>query len=81
MKNRLSLRRLFSVMVLALAFLRPAVEYIAANEIIRNLRIEPSLSLPSPFRAETILISLLFLILAQVWSYGLELRRDQALTI
>jgi hypothetical protein len=24
---------------------------------------------------------LLFLILAQVWSYGIELKRDQALTI
>jgi hypothetical protein len=76
--------------ILLLAFLRPAVEYIAANEIIRNLRIEPALpalvpqaqvSLPSPFKVESILTSLLFLILAQVWSYGIELKRDQALTI
>ena len=42
---------------------------------------QPALSLPSPFRAEIILTSLLILILAQVWSYGLELERDQALTI
>ena len=66
---------------LLLAFLRPTIEYIAANEIIRNLRIQPALSLPSPFKVESILISLLFLILAQVWSYGIELKRDQALTI
>ena len=66
---------------LLLSFLRPTIEYIAANEIIRNLRIEPALSLPSPFKVESILISLLFLILAQVWSYGIELKHDQALTI
>ena len=43
--------------------------------------IEPALSLPKPFKVEVILASLLILILAQVWSYGLELEREQALTI
>lgn len=79
-KNGPRIRRV-GYMVLLLAFLRPTIEYIAANESIRNLRIEPALSLPSPFKLESILISLLFLILAQVWSYGIELKRDQALTI
>jgi len=78
--NSQRIRRIGYV-VLILAFLRPMVEYIATNEIIRHLRIDPALSLPSPFKAETILFSLLFLTLAQVWSYGIELKRDQELTI
>lgn len=73
--------RKIGYMVLLLAFLRPAIEYIATDEIIRSLRIDSPLSLPSPFKVETVLISLLFLTLAQVWSYGIELKRDQSLTI
>ena len=68
-------------MVLLLGFLRPIVEYIATREILRELEIKPSLSLPAPFNAEFILFSLLILLLAQVWSYGLELKRDLELTI
>ena len=79
-ENAPRIRRIGYV-VLLLAFLRPTVEYIAANEIIRNLRIDPALGLPSPFKAESILISLLFLTLAHVWSYGIELKRDQELTV
>ena len=79
-ENAPRIRRIGYV-VLLLAFLRPTIEYIAANEITRNIRIDPALSPPSPFKAESILISLLFLTLAQVWSYGIELKRDQALTI
>lgn len=79
-ENSQRIRRIGN-MVLLIAFLRPTIEYIATSEIIKNLRIEPVLSLPSPFKIESILISLLFLILAQVWSYGIELKRDQALTI
>jgi len=67
--------------VLVLAFLIPFIEYITAREILRGLRIEPTLSLPSLFDAGNILVSLLILVLAQVWSYGLELKRDQELTI
>ena len=79
-ENSLRIRRI-GYATLLLAFLRPTIEYIATHEILRNLRIEPALSLPSPFRVETILISLLVLILAQVWSYGVELKLDQALTV
>jgi len=68
--------------VLLVGLLRPTVEYLAANEIFNQLPlIEPALSLPSPFKVEVILTSLLIVILAQVWSYGLQLERDQALTI
>ena len=75
------IRRL-GYMVLLVGFLRPTVEFIAANEILNQLTIiEPALSLPSSFNAEVILASLLILIMAQIWSYGLELERDQALTI
>ncbi len=68
--------------VLIVGFLRPTVEYFATWTILNQLTIvEPPLSLPSPFQSEVILASLLILILAQVWSYGLKIERDSALTI
>jgi hypothetical protein len=74
--------RRIGYLVLLVGLLRPTVEYIAANEILNQLPIaEPMLNPPSPFKAEIILASLLILILAQVWSYGLEIERDRALTI
>ena len=68
-------------MVLLLGFARPAIEHIAAKQILRELVVEPSLSVPTLFNVEFILVSLLILLLGQVWSYGLELQRDQELTI
>ena len=80
-ENITCIRRM-GYLVLLIAFLRPTIEYIAANEILNQLMIAaPPLSPPSTFTAETILASLLILILAQIWSYGLELERDRALTI
>lgn len=79
-ENNVRIRRLGHI-VLLLAFLIPIIEYIAANEILRGLRIESTLGPPSLFNAGYILTSLLILVLAQVWSYGLELKRDQELTI
>ena len=73
--------RQIGYMVLLLGFLRPAVEYIAANQVIKGLQTSPPLTLPAPFNAEFILFSLLILLLAQVWSYGFELQRDQELTV
>jgi hypothetical protein len=68
--------------VLIVAFVKAAAEYFAASEILNQLTItRPALSLPSPFDAEVILASLLILVLAQVWSYGLDLEREKALTI
>jgi len=68
--------------VLAVGFLRPTVEYLAAKFILDRLVLtQPPLSLPSLFKSEVILVSLLILILAQVWSYGLELERERALMI
>jgi hypothetical protein len=80
-ENVSRIRRLgFLVLIVALA--KAFVEYVAANEILRQLTIEsPPLGLPSNFDAGVILASLLILVLAQVWSYGLELERDRALTI
>jgi len=79
-ENSMRIRRI-GYMMLLIGFARPTIEYIAANEILRGLQIEPPLSLPAPFNAEFILFSLLILLLAQVWSYGLELKRDQELTV
>jgi hypothetical protein len=80
-ENEVLIRRI-GYAVLIVALVRAAAEYLAAYEILKQLTItRPALSLPSPFEAEVILASLLILVLAQVWSYGLELERDRALTI
>jgi hypothetical protein len=74
--------RKIGYLVLAMGFLRPFTEYVAANEILNRLPVaHPIVSPPSPFKVEMILVSLLILVLAQVWSYGWELERDRALTI
>jgi hypothetical protein len=81
-EENVMLMRRTGYMVLIVAFVKAAAEYFAAYEILRQLTIvKPPLSLPSPFQSEVILASLLILVLAQVWSYGLELERERALTI
>lgn len=80
-ENAVLIRRM-GYMVLLVGFLRPTVEYLSARVILNQLTIvQPVLSLPSLFNVEVILASLLILVLAQVWSYGLELERDQMLTV
>ena len=80
--QNVTLIRRIGYLVLVLALLQAAVEYFAAYEFFRQLNIiSPPLSLPSPFEPGVILASLLILALAQVWSYGLELERERALTI
>lgn len=80
-ENVLLIRRIgYSVLIVGLV--QASAEFFAAWAILRQLTIvEPALSLPSPFEAEIILASLLILVLAQVWSYGLELERERTLTI
>lgn len=80
-KNSQRLRRL-GYAVLAVGILRPTVDYIAAMEILNRLpEVVPSLSPGPTFDAEVLLATLLILLLAHIWSYGLQLERDQALTI
>ena len=58
------------------------VEYLAASEILRRLpNVEPALNPGPTFDSGVILISLLILLLAHVWSYGLDIERERALTI
>jgi hypothetical protein len=79
--NAIRIRRI-GYLILILGFVIPTTDYIAANEILHRLRgTLPELTVPSPFKAEIILVSLLVLLLAQVWSYGVEIERDRALTI
>ena len=80
LENVVRIRRI-GYLVLVVAFVRSLVEYIAAYEVLNRLDIvKPPLSLPSASAAEVILASLLILVLAQVWSYGLELEHDSELT-
>jgi hypothetical protein len=68
--------------VLVIGFLGPFVEYIAATEILNRLPTTVPVVNPGPtFDAWIILAAVLILLLAHIWSYGLELERDQALTI
>jgi len=79
--NGRNIRRLgFSI--LAVGILGPLAEFIAANEIIKRLSIIDPILQPGPtFDAWTILITLFILLLAHIWSYGLELEHDRSLTI
>jgi len=80
-ENTIRIRKI-GYLILILGFVIPTVDYIAANEILHRLPgTLPELSLPSPFKAEILLVSLLVLLLAQVWSYGLEIEHDRTLTI
>ncbi|NIS80200.1 MAG: hypothetical protein GTO14_08315 [Anaerolineales bacterium] len=80
-ENGPRLRRLGYV-VLLVGFLNPLVQYIAASEVLNRLPVAlPALNPGPTLNAEIILVSLLILILAHIWSYGLELERDKALTI
>jgi hypothetical protein len=80
-ENAILVRRIGFAVLIA-GFLKAAAEYFAAQAVLRQLTItNPPLSLPSPFEAVILLTSLLILVLAQVWSYGLELEREKALTI
>ena len=68
--------------VLALGILQPTVGFLAGAEILNQLPVtSPILNPGIPFDAEVILATLLILLLAHIWSYGLELERDQELTI
>lgn len=80
-ENGQRLRRL-GYAVLAVGILRPSVDYLAATEILNRLPMAvPALNPGPTFDAEVLLATLLILLLAHIWSYGLELERDQALTI
>lgn len=68
--------------VLTLALLGPGVEYLAASEILKRLPDTiPALNPGPKVDIGIILIALFILLLAQIWSYGLELEHDRALTI
>ena len=80
-ENPNRLRRL-GYAVLILGFLVPSVQYIAATEILHRLPTTvPELSPGPSFEISTVLIALFILLLVHIWSYGLELERDRALTI
>lgn len=76
-----NLRRLgYSVLILSL--LGPVVEHLAAREIFNLLpEMTPKLSPGPTFDVGIFFIALMILLLAHVWSYGLELEREQALTV
>jgi hypothetical protein len=74
--------RQLGYIVLLLSILQPAVEYIAATEVLRRLQTTTPVLSPGPtFNVEVAMVSLLILLLAYIWSYGLELERDKALTV
>lgn len=67
--------------LLAITIFRPLIEYFAAKEILRNVQYTISLQPGFHLDLVTILVSLLILLLAFIWRYGLELEQDQALTV
>lgn len=80
-ENSQRIRRL-GYAVLLVGLLQHAVQYIAANEILNRLPTAVPTLQPGPtFNTELILGSLLILLLAHIWSYGLDLERERFLTI
>ncbi len=68
--------------ILLLGLLRPLIEHITAREILNQIEISAPILNPGPsFNVEMIFISVLVLLLAYIWSYGLELEQDKALTV
>jgi hypothetical protein len=79
--NTQRIRRL-GYAVLLVGLIQDAVQYLAASEILNRLpSVSPALQPGPTFSAELILVSLLILLLSYIWSYGLDLEREQALTI
>jgi hypothetical protein len=68
--------------VLGISVLGPAAQFIAATEILNRLPTTvPPLRAGPTFDALTLLTALFILLLAHIWSYGIELERDRALTV
>jgi hypothetical protein len=68
--------------VLLVGLLVPSIQHTVAAEILHRMPAAvPPLQAGPTFDAAILLISLLILILAHIWSYGLELERDKALTV
>jgi hypothetical protein len=80
-ENTKHVRRL-GYAVLLVGLIQDGVQFLAANEILNRLTpVTPPLQPGPTFSAELILASLLILLLAHIWSYGLDLERERALTI
>lgn len=80
-ENAQRIRRL-GYAILLLGLLRPLIEHITAREILNQIEISAPILNPGPsFNGEMIFISVLVLLLAYIWSYGLELEQDKALTV
>jgi hypothetical protein len=74
--------RKLGYVLLIFSILFQVAQFLAASEVLRRLpEVQPELSAGHAFDAGVILISLLVLLLAHVWSYGLEIERDRELTI
>jgi hypothetical protein len=71
----------FGFVTLAMGIVVPLVEFIATSVVLNRLApTMPELYPGSTFDSKVILATLFILLLAQVWSYGLELEHDRALT-
>jgi hypothetical protein len=67
--------------LIVLTIFRPLVEYVAASEILQHIK--PTILIQPGFKfdLEILFISLLILLLAYIWRYGLELEQENALTV
>jgi hypothetical protein len=74
--------RAIGLLFLLVGTLGPVVEHVVARMVLARIpTTDPVLSAPLSFESGPILTGLLILTLAQVWAYGSDIEREQALTI
>ncbi|MGD2161997.1 MAG: DUF2975 domain-containing protein [Anaerolineales bacterium] len=80
-KNVVHIRRI-GYLVLALGVLSPVVQFTSSILIMNTLPNTAPVLQPGPaFDGKVILLALFILLIAQIWSHGIELEHEHALTI
>jgi hypothetical protein len=80
--SNVSRMRLIGYVILGVGILAPVIQYLVSALALRGITAaDPAVSAPLAFDPTVILSGLLFLVLAHIWSYGLDIEQDRALVI
>jgi hypothetical protein len=74
--------RIIGSVLIAVGFLVPAIEYLAARAVLARVTLEGfAIRPPFDIREDTVVAGLLVLVLAAIFGYGAQLETDKSLTI